>query len=103
MELIKQIKQAEAQAKEIVEQARSATAKIAEQTREKQVQMLAAAEAERKEAIKSAVNRAEQTGAGEIESLKKQSAEQIGQVEQNAQAKLEGCAVKVLEHLREMG
>ena len=69
MELIKQIKEAERQAKEIIEQARAEAGRVAEEVSVKESRERVRAEEERKKAIGRAVAEAEEAGKVEVEKL----------------------------------
>ena len=75
MELIKKIKQTEAQAQEIIERAKAEAAGKTEDGRKNQRRLLAEAEQERKKAIESAVAAAQSQGLAEVEELKTQAGE----------------------------
>ncbi|MHC4620069.1 MAG: hypothetical protein ACYTEQ_20165 [Planctomycetota bacterium] len=70
MELIKKIKQTEAEAQEIVERAKAEAATRAEQRRKSRSQVLEQAEQQRKKTIEAAVARAESEGLAEVQQLK---------------------------------
>ncbi len=102
MELIKQIKEAEAQAKEIVEQAKVEAAAIAEDSRARQSEQMNTAQEERKQAIERAVGEAEAAGQSEVEGLKARAAEVKQQVQASAGARIDSCAGRVMDYLRQM-
>lgn len=100
MELIKRIKQAEAQAQEIIEHAKAQAAKQAEQGRQNRLQALANAEHERKNAAEAAVADAQSKGLAEIENLKAQAEKTKQQLRDKANAKMPGAIAKVMDYLR---
>ncbi len=102
MELIKQIKEAEAQAKEIVEQAKVDAATITEDAMRRQSEQMDAAQEARKQAIERALGEAESAGQSEVEDLKAQAAEEQQQLQSRAGAKIDHCARRVMDHLRQM-
>jgi F0F1-type ATP synthase membrane subunit b/b' len=102
MELIKQIKEAEAQAKEIVEQAKVDAAAIGEDSRARQAEQMDIAREERKQAIERAVGEAEAAGQSEVEGLKAQAAEEKQQLQAGARARIDSCAGRVMDYLRQM-
>ena len=99
MEIIKQIKAAESQAKEIIEKAKADAIKIAEDfSKERQEQIAQAAE-KRRIAISTAVAGAEAAGKDEVEKLVVQGTEQRSAMESKAQAKVDESASKVVESI----
>lgn len=102
MELIKQIKEAEAQAKEIIEQAKTDAAAIAEDSRGRQAEQMNTAQEERKQAIERAVGEAEAAGQSEVEGLKARAAEDKQQLQASAGARIDQCVGRVMDHLRQM-
>lgn len=102
MELIKQIKEAEAQAKEIIEQAKLDAASIGDDARRRQVEQVSAAQAERRQAIERAVADAESAGQGEVESLKAKAAEEKQQLHASAGAKIDQCVGRVVDYLQQI-
>lgn len=102
MELIKQIKEAEAQAKEIIEQAKLDAAAIGDDSRRRQAEQANAAQAERRQAIERAVAEAETVGQSEVESLKTRAAEEKQQLQANAGAKIDQCVGRVVDYLQQI-
>ena len=100
MELIKKIKQAEAQAQEIIEQAKAQIARRAEEGRQNQVETLAEAERERKKAIEAAVAAAQSQGLAEIDNLKAQAERDRQELRDKVKAKMAGAVAKVMDYLR---
>ena len=100
MELIKKIKGAEGQAREIVELAKSEIAKESEAFEEHQAVSLAQAEQERKEVIESAISAAEAEGAAEVEELKKQAEDKQNQLRESVSGKMAGATSKVMDYLK---
>ncbi len=101
MELIKQIKDAESQAKEIVEQAKADAVATAEDSRLRQAEQMNIAQEERKQAIDRALAEAEASGQREVEELKSQGAEERRQLEAKADASIDHCASRVMDYLRQ--
>ena len=99
MELIKKIKQTEAQAQEIIEQAKADAAAQAEQGRENRLEALVQAEQERKKAAEAAVAAAEKEGLAEIENLKTQAGKQHQQLREKTVSKMAKAAAKVVNYL----
>lgn len=100
MELIKKIRQSEAQAQEIIEQAKADAAAHAEQGRENRLEALAQAEQERKKAIEAAVAAAEKEGLAEIENLKTQAGKNHQQLREKIDSKMAKAVAKVTDYLR---
>ena len=101
MELIKQIKEAEAQAKEIVEQAKADAVAAAEDSRLRQAEQMSIAQEERKQAIDRALAEAEAAGQREVEELKSEGAEGRQRLEAKADANIDHCARRVMDYLRQ--
>lgn len=99
MELIKKIKQAEAQAQQIIDQAKAQTAQQAELAQQKRQQAQAEAQQQRKKAIESAVAAAESRSVGEIESLKAQAETKRRQLRDKAGSKMPAAVAKVMEYI----
>ncbi len=100
MELIKKIKQAEAQAQEIIEQAKADTSRQAEKGRENRLEALAKAEHGRKEATEAAVAVAQSEGLAEIENLKSQAERDRQELRDKVKAKMAGAVAKVMDYLK---
>ena len=99
MEIIKQIKAAEAQAKEIIEKAKAEAVQIAENfSNNRQTQQADAAE-KRRIAISKAVDQAESAGQGEVEKLMADGSSLKSEMEKKAQAKIDAAAVKVVANI----
>jgi len=100
MELIKKIKQTEAQAQQIIEQAGADAAGRAEKMREDQRVALARAEQERKKAIEAAVATAQSQGLEETEQLKTQAEKDRRQLRDKANAKMPAAVARVMDYLK---
>jgi len=100
MELIKKIKQSEAQAQEIIEQAKADAARQAGKGRESRLAALTQAEQRRKKATEAAVAEARAQGRSEIEQLKAQAEDQRRQLREKAANKIAAAAAKVMDYLR---
>ena len=100
MELIKKIKQAEAQAQEIIEQAKTAAAAQAEKGRENQLKALEQAEQQRKKTIEDAVAAARTQALAEDENLKAQAEKNRRKLHDKANAKINKIAAKVIDYLK---
>ena len=99
MELIKQIKEAESQAKQILEQAKVDAVKLADEAKTKHADMLAQAEQERKQAIDAAVTKAETASMGDVENLKADAARRREELQADVKPKIESCVAKVMQQL----
>ena len=99
MELIKKIKEAEAQAQQIIEQAKAQSAGQAEQGRESRLQVLTEAEQERKKALEAAVAVAHSQAVAEIKDLKAQAEKKRQQLRERVANKIAGAVVKVMDYL----
>ena len=100
MELIRQIKQAESQAKEIVEQAHTEAARQAEQAKARRDELCAAAEVERKKAIKQAATEAETAALSEVENLKSEGHNRRQRLCEAAKGKTDAAVAKVMDYLK---
>ncbi len=100
MELIKKIKQSEAQAQEIIEQAKVEAAKQAEKGRENRLEAMTEAEQQRKEATEAAIAEAQSQGSAEVERLKAQAEDQRRQLRDKTANKMATAAAKVMDYLR---
>ena len=101
MELIKQIKDAEQQAKEIIDTAKTEAVKIAEQGKARQLELRSQAEDERKAAIEKAIAQAQQDGQAEVEELKTKGAATRSEMESKARVKMDAAVEKVMAKLKE--
>jgi len=100
MELIKKIKQSEAQAQEIIEQAKAEVARQAEKGRENRLAAMTEAEQQRKEATEAAVATAQSQGRAEVEQLKAQAEDQRRQLHDKTGSKMTTAAAKVMDYLK---
>ena len=99
MELIRKIQQAEAQAQEIIEQAKKEIAKWAQQNRDNQIKAQEEAEQERKKTIEAAIAQAQLQAQKEIETLKAQAQSQQQQIRKIAETKMPQVIAKVVNHI----
>ena len=100
MELIKKIKEAEKQAQQIIDKAKSEAAEQNEQFRQRQVQVLEEAEVARKEQTKAAVAEAEQKTKVELQDIQKQADKDRRQLQDKAMAKTDKAIEKVMDYLK---
>ena len=96
MEIIKQIKAAESQAKEIIEKAKADAVKIAEDFSNQRQEQLAAADKQRRDAVDKAVAAGQADGQAEVEKLMADGAGQRETMENTAKANLDAAAAKVV-------
>ena len=99
MELIKQIKQAEAKAQEIIEQAKADAAQQAEKGRTSRLQTLAKAEQERKKATEAAVAAAQSESLAEVENLKAQAENDRQQLRDKTNTKMAQAVARVMDYV----
>ena len=100
MELIKQIKDAEAQSQEIIEQARTQAVKDAQEYQLKRAESLAGSEQERKKAVAIAVSAAEEQALAEVEGLKAQAEKGRQQLRGQVAGRMDGAAQKAVDYLK---
>lgn len=100
MELIKKIKQSEAQAHEIIEQAKAEAVRQAEKGRDNRLAAMAEAEQQRKQATEAAIAAAQSQGSAEVEELKTQAKDQRRQLREKTANKMATAAEKVMDYLR---
>jgi len=99
MELLKKIKQAEAQAQEIIEQAKADALTQSQKKRDNRLKSLEKAEKERKKAIEAAVAAAHSDGLAEIENLKAQAEKDRHKLREKANDKMATAVAKVMDYL----
>lgn len=97
MELIKQIKQAEAESKQIVEQAKAESTQILAATAAERSKKLEQAGLERNEIIKKAVSLAKTQGLAEAEQLKATAERALKDLRENAAKKSNSVVAKIVE------
>ena len=100
MELIKKIKEAEAQAQEIIAQAKAESAGQAEENRKNRLEAIVQAEHERRKAIEAAVSKAESQGSTEAEGLKTKAEKNRQQLRKNAEGKMSGAVSRVMDYVK---
>lgn len=101
MELIKQIRKAEQEAKSIIEKARADAVEISESWSVKRSEELEKAEQERKAAIEEAVTKAEEAGAVEVEALISQGEQSRGDIASKARTKVDSAVQKIVKSIKE--
>jgi vacuolar-type H+-ATPase subunit H len=100
MELIRKIKEAEAQALEIIDRAKADTVRMAEEGRNKRLAALSEAELQRKKAIASALAAAKSNGLAEAQKLKEQARKERQGLRQKAEGKIAAAAARVMDYLK---
>jgi len=100
MELIKQIRKAEQEAKDIIEKAKADIVEMNDSWVAKRSEELVRAEDQRKAAISEAVAKAEEAGAIEVEALMSQGAQNRNDIANKARTKIDSAAGKVLDSIK---
>ena len=101
MELIKQIKDAEKQAKDIVEKAGQDAALILEEAKKQGDDLLKQSRQRRTKAIDDAVSTAEQDGKSQADGITQTGSETISALKEPSSAKIPTCVEKVLSRLQQ--
>jgi vacuolar-type H+-ATPase subunit H len=99
MELIKQIKKAEEQSRQTIEQAKADAAKQAEAAQKNQQQALAKAEQERKKTIEAAVADSQKEASAEVEKLNAKAEKDRRQLRDNVKNKMAQAVGKVMDYV----
>ncbi len=100
MELIKQIKEAEARSKEMVASAQRQAALLTESSAMRREEAFAKAKARRKETIAAAVAQAEKEAASQAQQYDQQARQQREDLKAKARSKMVDAAGEVLKHFR---
>ena len=100
MELIKKIKEAESQARQIIEHAKTQVTQQGEQNQQSRVEAFNSAGQQRKKAIDESIAKAQAGGLAEVEQLKEQADKDRHQLQENARSKMAGATEKVMEYLK---
>ena len=101
MELIKQIKESEAQAQQIIERAKANSVESAEQDKASRLQAMEQAQKERKDAIAAAAAKAESQGLSEVQQLKAQAEENRKKLHQKVDGKMAAAVAKVMGYIKD--
>ncbi len=101
MELIKQIKESEAQAQQIIERAKANSVESAEQGKASRLQAMEQAQKERKDAIAAAAAKAESQGLSEVQQLKAQAEENRKKLHQQVDGKMAAAVAKVMGYIKD--
>lgn len=102
MELIKQIKEAEQQAGQIVEKARQDAVAMLDQAKTKRAEQLRQAQQQRIAQVEEAVAAAEKKGRIQVEQLSGQGGQEIAVLKAASAKKLGACVDQVLSHLAQL-
>jgi len=100
MELIKKIKQAEADAQDIIDQAKARAVQRAEESRKGRLAAQAEAEQERKKAIEGAVAAARSQGRAEAANLKAEAETERQKLRQQTEGKMPAAVETVMNYLK---
>lgn len=100
MEIIRKIKEAETQAKEIIENARHKAVKDSEVAKKEFADAMVKAEQDRKAAIEQAVHKAQAEANEEISKLNKDADRYCSELEQKTQSKINSTAEKVINLIK---
>ena len=100
MELIKQIKEAEAKSKEIMEKARIESAKAIAASVNERSRQIAQAALKRNETIKKAMEQGRKQGIAEARQLSVQAEETLKNLRGNAEKKIVSAAAKIVKAIK---
>lgn len=100
MELIKKVKEAETQARDIIAKAKTEATARGEAMQQKRLEALEKAEQERKQATEAAITKAESEGHAEVGGLKAEAETHRRELRQNVESKMAAATAKVMEHLK---
>lgn len=101
MELIRKIKDAEKQAKDIVEKAGQDAGLILDEAKKHRDDLLKQSQQRRTKAIEDAVNRAEQEGKSQAEQILQAGTETIAALKESSSAQIRICVENVLSRLQQ--
>ena len=101
MELIKQIKEAEKQARDIVEMAKQDSASLLEEAKKERLDLLKQAQQRRSKAIDDTVSRAEQDGKAQADQIAQTGFETVSSLKASCSQKIQTCVEKVLLNLQQ--
>jgi vacuolar-type H+-ATPase subunit H len=100
MELIKKIKEAEAQAKEVIEQARGDAGRIADKSAADRNSKLEVAGVQRREAIESAIASAAKAGKSEVDALSNREVGKKQALVDSAKQKMDAAVTKIVAAIK---
>jgi len=101
MELIKQIKDAEKQAGDIVEKAKQDSASLLEEAKKQRADLLKQSQQRRIKAIDEAVVRAEQDGKAQADQIAQTGSEAVSSLKASCSGKIQPSVEKVLSCLQQ--
>jgi len=101
MELIKQIKEAEQQARDIVEKAGRDAGMVLEEAKKHRDDLLKQSHQRRNKAIEDAVSGAEQEGKSQADQILQAGDETIAALKESSSAQIKNCVEKVLLRLQQ--
>ena len=101
MELIKQIKEAEKQAKDIVEKAGQNSALLLGESKKQRADLLKQSQQRRIKAIDEAVSKAEQDGKAQADQITQTGSEAISSLKAACSQKIQSSVEKVLSRLQQ--
>ena len=101
MELIKQIKDAEKQAKDIVEKARQDAVLALEEAKKQQADLLKQSQQRRIKAIDDAVTQAQQDGKAQADQIAQTGSEAVSSLRASCSEKVQSSVEKVLSRLQQ--
>jgi V/A-type H+-transporting ATPase subunit G/H len=102
MELIKQIKEAEKQAQEIVEKAKRESASLSDEAQRQRDELLKQSQQRRIEAIEDALNKAEKEGKAQADQIAQAGAEAVSSLKASCSPKIQSCVEKILSRLQQV-
>jgi vacuolar-type H+-ATPase subunit H len=102
MELIRQIKAAEAQAKQLVDQGRTDANRMLESARQCTAEQTATAQQQRREAIERATEAGRQQGQAQADRLMAEGRQRIQALGQRCKGKIDACSQSVIEAVRNL-
>jgi ATP synthase H subunit len=101
MELIKQIKDAEKQAKDIVEKAKQDSASLLDEAKNQRAELLKQSQHRRVKAIDEAVNQAQRDGKTQTDQIAQTGTEAVSSLKASCSQKVQSSVEKVLSRLQQ--
>ena len=101
MELIKQIKEAEKQAGEIVDKAKQDAVALSQAAKARRDSLLQQAQKERQQSIDEAITEAQKKGACQVQQLSEQGDREIAALKESCSTKIQSCVSNVISHLQQ--
>lgn len=103
MELVKKIKETEAKASEMIEQAKVKAAEDKKKALKEQDEKMQGMKKERNQAIADAVEKAEKQTASEVGEFNSKAEKDREQLKNSCQRKMDGCVEMIVEHIKSLG